>query len=309
MEFKDYYTIMGVSPNATQEEIKKAYRKLARKYHPDVSHATDAEAKFKELGEAHEVLKDPEKRAQYDALRQQGWRAGETFRASHAHTRRDSWQGGEKESVFSDFFESLFGQQPQRESRYRSYEEKARGEDMYYLLEVSLQDAYFGANRRMEIPITEFTAEGHLAQHRRTIDVKIPRGVTTGQQIRLRGQGAPGINNGPPGDLYLEIQLKLVEPYHVEGKDVSLFLPVTPWEAALGSKVKAPALGGDIEVKIPPNSQAGTKLRLKGKGLPGNPPGDQYIILQIVIPPATTDQAKALYQQMAEKIPFNPRKN
>ncbi len=311
MEFKDYYKIMGLSSEASQDDIKRTYRKLARKYHPDVSKEKDAEAKFKEVGEAYEVLKDAEKRSRYDALRQQGWRGGENFQAP-PNWQSNASQGSihpEDVGAFSDFFESIFGYQPRgHQGSTRGYRSRpTRGEDIYYVLEVSPKDSYAGGERTIEIPMTQMTDEGRVVQKNRTIKVKIPKGVVSGQQIRLRGQGGPGFHDGQAGDLYLEIRLHAEEPYQIEGKNITLYLPVSPWEAALGSKVKAPTLGGNIEIKIPPNSQTGTKLRLKGRGLPGKTPGDQYIVLQVVTPPATTPEAKELYEQMAEKIEFNPR--
>lgn len=312
MEFKDYYKIMGVSEGATAEEIKRAYRKLARKYHPDVSKEKDAEAKFKELGEAYEVLKDPEKKAKYDALRQQGFRSGEGFNVppnwqqQGAHAEQ---MGPEDLGGFSDFFSSIFGQQA-RPSGWRqagSRHASLRGEDVHYILDVTPEDSYQGATRRIEIPIVERTEEGRLLQKTRTIDVKIPKGVINGQQIRLKGQGGPGYRNGPAGDLYLEVRLSDKAPFHIENRDVMVYLPVSPWEAALGAKIKVPTLGGPLEVKIPPDSQTGQKLRLKGRGLPGQPAGDQYIVLQVLTPPVTNETARDLYQQMAEKVSFNPR--
>lgn len=306
MEFKDYYKIMGLEPNASAEDIKRTYRKLARKYHPDVSQEADAEEKFKAIGEAYEVLKDPEKRRAYDTLRTQGWQGGERF------TPPPNWQ--QEEFVysdggggFSDFFETLFGGRQRAGQWGRRSAGPMRGEDIYYRLEIDLHDAYHGATRTIEIPVTELS-QGHLVQRSKTINVKIPKGVTEGQQIRLKGQGSPGFDKGSPGDLYLEIQIKARAPFHLSGNDVTVYLPVSPWEAALGGKVKAPTLGGLIEVKIPENSQTGTKLRLRGKGLPGKQqPGDQFIILQVMTPPADTEIAKDLYKQMAEKISFNPR--
>ena len=314
MEFKDYYAIMGLTPEATPKDIKHAYHKLARKYHPDVSQEANAEEKFKGLGEAYEVLKDKEKRDKYDRLRQQGWKGGEQFsppphwqqRAQQSYQQR---MHPEEESAFSDFFESLFGgiyRSPGSHGRGFDSAVSRRGEDIYYILKIDLQDAYSGATKKIEIPINELI-DGRLVQKRRNINVKIPKGVIEGQQIRLKGQGGPGYNEGPSGDLYLEIRFNLIDPYHISGRDITLYLPVSPWEAALGFKVKAPTLGGPIEVKIPTNSQTGTKLRLKGRGLPGKQPGDQYIILQIVTPPANNELAKGLYQEMADKIPFNPR--
>jgi curved DNA-binding protein len=311
MEFKDYYQTMHLAPDATQAEVKRAYRKLARKYHPDVSQEKNAELKFKELGEAYEVLKDPEKRARYDALRQQGWKSGESFKTSPDWQQdfdRDKFNQGE-ESIFSDFFESLFGRQRGGQRYSSTFYQPSQGEDVYYILEVSLQDAYSGGTRTIQVPITQLTKEGRMIQSQRTINVKIPKGVVSGQQIRLRGQGKPGMGNAPAGDLYLTVQIKPTKPFAVEGRDVSIYLPVSPWEAALGAKVKTPSLGGTVELKIPPNSQTGTKLRLKGKGLPGETPGDQYVILQVVLPPVTSEEVRSIYQQMANKIAFNPREN
>lgn len=307
MEFKDYYTIMGLKPQATADEIKRAYRKLARKYHPDVSQEPNAEAKFKEVGEAYEVLKDPEKRRAYDSLRTSGWQRGEQF-TPPPNWNQEEFSSNGSGSDFSDFFETLFGARPGGgfAGRHR-HQAPARGEDIYYILDIDVQDAFSGATRTLEIPVTEVIA-GQIRPRTKTIKVKIPKGVEEGQQIRLKGQGSPGYQNGPTGDLYLEVRIKASDPYHLSGKDITVYLPVSPWEVALGAKVKAPTLGGLIEVKIPPNSQTGTKLRLKGKGLPTKgEAGDEYIILQVVTPPATTQEAKELYRQMSEKIPFNPR--
>lgn len=309
MEFKDYYKIMGLTATASQEEIKKAYRKLARKYHPDVSKEAQAEAKFKEVGEAYEVLKDPEKRSRYDALKQQGWRPGDDFTAPPNGQERGQRVHINPEDMgdFSDFFESMFGYQA-RDHGARHYQQRpSRGEDVYYILEIDPEDSYHGVSRHIEIPITQVRG-AHLVQTSKKINVKIPKGVINQQQIRLKGQGSPGIQHGPPGDLYLEIKLNTKDPFHIEGRDVTLVLPITPWEAALGAKIKVPTLGGPIEVKVPSNAQAGAKLRLKGRGLPGmDSAGDQYVVLQIVLPPTTDEAVKALYQQIAEQTSFNPR--
>jgi len=313
MEFKDYYQIMGLKPEATSDEIKRAYRKLARKYHPDVSKEADAESKFKELGEAYEVLKDPQKRAQYDGIRQQGWHAGQQYRPDGQGARKGPGFYTEEINpedlgAFSDFFTSIFGQQPGRGySPFAREAAASRGEDVHYSIDVRPEDSYHGTTRTIEFPVVEMTDTGQLVRKTRTLNVKIPKGVVNGQHIRLKGQGGPGYRKGPSGDLYLEIKMVDREPFHIDGRDVSVIFPVAPWEAALGAQVRVPTLGGPIEVKIPPNSQTGNKLRLKGRGLPGNPPGNQYIILQIVTPPAMSQTAKDLYQEMAEKIPFNPR--
>lgn len=308
MEFKDYYKVMNLSSNASQAEIKRAYRKLARKFHPDVSHEKNAEAKFKELGEAYEVLKDPKKRAQYDAVKQQGWQNNKGYQAP-PHSQHGFTSRMDESAGFSDFFETLFGQGANTRSQRGFHQPSARGEDVYYLLDITLEDSYAGASRKIQIPMNEITSMGEISQKLRTINVKIPKGIISGQQIRLKGQGGASLVKGQPGDLYLEIRIKSNKPYDVDGKNVTLYLPISPWEAALGAKVKTPSLGGLVEIKVPPNSQTGTKLRLKGRGLPGDPPGDQYIILQIVVPPVTSEIAKQLYEQMEKQIIFNPRES
>ncbi len=297
MEYKDYYKILGVSRDATQEEIKRAYRRLARKYHPDVSKAPDAEERFKEIAEAYEVLKDPEKRAAYDQLGTH--RPGEEFRPPPGWEERFGFGGA---GGFEDIFEALFGFGRPRERGFRM-----RGQDEHAKILITLEDAYRGATKTVQLQVPEMEPDGRIVTRTRTLQVRIPRGVTPGQQIRLPGQGAPGIGGGPHGDLYLEIDFQPHPLYRVEGKDIYLDLPITPWEAALGAKVKVPTLGGPVEVKIPPGARSGQKLRLRGRGLPGHPPGDQYVVLQIATPPATTEKARAFYRKMAQEMPFNPR--
>ncbi|RMD69392.1 MAG: J domain-containing protein [Gammaproteobacteria bacterium] len=299
MEYKDYYKILGVSRDATQEEIKRAYRKLARKYHPDVSKEPNAEERFKEIAEAYEVLKDPEKRAAYDQLGTH--RPGEEFRPPPGWEEQFGFGGAEG---FGDIFETLFGFGRPRE---RAGGFRMRGQDEHAKILISLEDAYHGATKTITLQVPEMEPNGRVVTRTRTLQVRIPRGITPGQQIRLPGQGAPGIGGGPHGDLYLEIDFQPHPLYRVEGKDIYLDLPITPWEAALGAKVKVPTLGGPVEVKIPPGARSGQKLRLKGRGLPGHPPGDQYVVLQIVTPPATTEKEKAFYRKMAQEMPFNPR--
>ncbi len=311
MEYQDYYKILGVSREATPEEIKKSYRKLARKYHPDVSKEENAEEKFKQAKEAYEVLKDPEKRKAYNAMGS-NWRQGQGF------TPPPGWEfqqrGGRSETFggggdFSDFFETLFGQFG-RGGAGRTYREfKQRGQDQHSKVTVTLEEAFHGGTRVLTLQEPAMDPQtGQVSYQTRTLRVKIPAGVTQGQQIRLHGQGAPGIGGGPNGDLYLEIQLQPHRFYTVEGKDIFLNLPVTPWEAALGGKIEVPTLGGDIALTIPPGSQTGQKLRLKGRGLAGTPAGDQYVLLKIYIPEPKNEQQKQLYRQMAEHMQFNPRK-
>jgi len=307
MEYKDYYAVLGVSRDATQDEIKRAYRKLARKFHPDVSKQADAEQKFKELGEANEVLKDPEKRAAYDQLgsnwnTQQGfqpppdWGTGFEFHGAPA--------GGEQRE-FSDFFESLFGHARQPSGGARGYH--MQGEDHHAKILIDLEDSFHGASRSISLQMPEVTADGHVVTRSRTLKVRIPKGIRQGQQIRLAAQGATGMGGGKAGDLYLEVEFKAHRHYRVEGADVYLELPLAPWEAALGASVKVPTPAGAIDLKIPANSHAGKKLRLKGRGIPAKTPGDLYIVVQINLPPADTDKARAAYQRMKEDLGFDAR--
>ncbi len=311
MEFKDYYKILGVEKNASQEEIKRAYRKLARKYHPDVSKEADAEEKFKEVQEAYEVLKDPEKRAAYDQLGAQ-WRAGQEFRPPPGWEQEFQFGGGgftgAEAHDFSEFFETLFGQPWGGGSRRGGF--RMRGEDIQATLPITLEEAYQGMRRSITLDVPELDpTTGRVVKRPRTLEVKIPKGVKEGQKIRLAGQGAPGIGGGPAGDLYLTLRFVPHPLFKPEGRDIYLELPVAPWEAALGAKVPVPTLGGKVELKIPPGSQSGRKLRLKGRGLPGNPPGDQYVVLRIETPAADTEEDRAFYRRMAEHFKgFDPRR-
>lgn len=309
MEFKDYYKILGLARDASQDEIKRAYRKLARKYHPDVSKEPDAEERFKEVGEAYEVLKDPEKRKAYDQFGA-NWKEGQDFRPppgwDQGYSFGGDFAGG---GDFSDFFESLFGQARGRGGAHRAGGFRSRGEDQVARISISLEDAYGGASHQISLNIPEVGPEGRLVAKARSLNVRIPKGVTEGQRIRLAGQGSPGLGGGPAGDLYLEISFRPHPYFHADRRDIFLDLPITPWEAALGETVTVPTLGGSVELRIPPGSQSGRKLRLKGRGLPGDPAGDQYVILKIVTPAATTEAAKALYERMAQELPMNPRAN
>jgi len=316
MDYKDYYAVMGVARDATQDDIKRAYRKLARKYHPDVSKEADAERRFKELGEAYEVLKDPEKRAAYDQLGS-SWRAGQEFRPPPDWDSGFEFSGGGYTDAdgggFSDFFESLFGRGGHVHAAGFGQRRRpaGRGEDHHSRVDVGLEDAFHGATLSLQLRVPEYDAHGRLSSHLRKLQVKIPRGVTSGRRIRLAGQGGAGYNGGPAGDLFLEIHLKPHHLYQVDGKDIFLTLPVTPWEAALGAKVQVPTLGGRVDLAIPAGARSGQKLRLKGRGLPvpGDAPGDQFVVLQIVTPPADSAAKKALYETMAREMPFNPRRH
>lgn len=311
MEFKDYYKIMGLERGASQDEIKRAYRKLARKYHPDVSKEADAEDRFKEIGEAYEVLKDPEKRAAYDQLGA-NWKAGQEFHPPPNWDSGFEFSGGGYTAGgfggFSDFFEELFGRQAGggQYSAYRSHV-SARGEDHHAKVEVDIEDAFNGATRSIQLQSPELDAHGQLHLKQRTLKVKIPKGIKDGQQIRLAGQGTPGVGQGARGDLYLEIHFKPHPLYRVEGRDLFVQLPITPWESALGATVKAPTPGGNVDLKIPAGSNSGGKLRLKGRGIPGTPPGDIYVTLSVVAPAAKNAEDKQLYEEMARRMAFNPR--
>lgn len=312
MEFKDYYQIMGVPRDASQEAIKRAYRKLARQYHPDVSKEAKAEDKFKELGEAYEVLKDPEKRAAYNRIAT-GHHHGERFSPPPDWDFGFDFGGGGftggDAAGFSDFFESLFGRSAGRGAR------EGRGgwggptmpEDRRAAIHISLEDAYAGGIQTIALETPELDPHGRVALRSRTLKVRIPRGVREGQRIRLAGQGGAGPRGGGAADLYLEVHFKPHRLFRPEGGDIYLDLPVAPWEAALGKKVTVPTLAGKVGLTLPPNSQTGHKLRLKGRGLPGEPPGDQYAVLRIVTPAPTTPEAEALYKRMAELMPMNPR--
>ncbi|HEX4151024.1 MAG TPA: DnaJ C-terminal domain-containing protein [Steroidobacteraceae bacterium] len=320
MEFKDYYQVMGVARDATDAQIKQAYRKLARKYHPDVSKEPDAEARFKEVGEAYEVLRSPEKRAAYDRLGT-GPRPGEDFRpppdfGSGFEFSGASGMGGQG-ADYSDFFESLFGHARAGANRSRTRDfDAGRGEDHHAKIMLDLDASLAGGARAFTLRVPEIDAEGHLTMRERVLNVQVPKGILPGQTIRLAGQGAalhPAEGGksgaGAAGDLYIEVEFLPHPLYRIVGRDLYLDLPVTPWEAALGATVKTPTPGGPVELKIPAGSHAGSKLRLKGRGMPSSPPGDLYAVLQIALPPASDDKAKAAYRAMAAAMPFNPRAN
>ena len=322
MEYKDYYQILGVPRTATQDEIKQAYRKLARKYHPDVSKHTDAEERFKELGEANEVLKDPEKRAAYDQMGNQ-WKNGQQFQPP------PNWNAGfefsgrgadDGQSAFgdqfgggfghSDFFEALFGQQARQA---RQHAAPAQGEDHHAKVLIDLEDSYRGAKRSISLRTPTVDAQGHVVMADRTLDVSIPKGIRAGQHLRLAGQGGQGARSGAAGDLFIEIEFKPHALFRVDDRDVYLTLPLAPWEAALGATVTVPTPEGQVSLTIPPHSSAGKKLRLKGKGIPSSsansPAGDEYVVLEITLPAANSDKEKEAYRAMAAAFDFNPRRH
>lgn len=307
MKFKDYYETCGVQRGATDEEIKRAYRKLARKYHPDVSKEPDAEARFKELGEAYAVLKDPEKRAAYDQVGSQ-WTSGQDFQPPPGWGAGFEFSGrGADDGLgmdHSDFFEALFGRQARGKQRPGMH---GRGEDHHAKVLIDLADAYHGAQRSISLRMPALDAQGHVVMQERKLDVSIPRGVRAGQHLRLAGQGAPGHGEGPPGDLYLEIVFNPDPQFRVDGRDVFIDLPLAPWEAALGCSLTLPTPEGSVQLTVPAGSAAGRQLRLKGKGIPGKLPGDLYAVLGIVLPPAVSDSDKDAYRTMAMSFDFNAR--
>jgi len=307
MKFTDYYQVLGVDRDATAAEIKTAYRKLARKYHPDVSKETGSEDRFKEIGEAYEVLKDTEKRAAYDQLGS-NWKQGQDFRPPPDWDAGFEFsQGGPgNQGGFSDFFESIFGRaQPGFDSRGREFH--SRGQDHHARVLIELEDAYTGATREITLHAPEIDANGRVKTRERSLKVKIPKGVREGQHIRLAGQGMPGIGDGPSGDLYLQIGFHSHNLYRVDGRDVYLELPIAPWEAALGATIKLPTPSGQVSLNIPEASQSGGKLRLKGRGIPGKAAGDLFVVLKVILPEAKTELARQLYQQMQSQLDFNPR--
>lgn len=320
MEYRDYYKILGVARAATAEEIKKSYRRLARKYHPDVSKEKDAEQKFKEVQEAYEVLKDPEKRAAYDQLGSD-WKSGQQFRPPPDWASGFEFSGGGgaggrargtggahvfEEEGFSDFFSSLFGGASPFSGSGRRQQQAGR--DHHARIEIDLEEAFGGGTRTLDLKRPELKSDGTLEVRSHTVRVTIPAGVSDGQLIRLAGQGEVAPGAGRAGDLYLEVHVRPHRFFQLEGRDVTLTLPLAPWEAALGASVTVPTLGGAVEMQVPAGAQSGQKLRLRGRGLPGNPAGDEYVQLKIVLPPADSPAARALYEQMRAQLGgFDPR--
>ena len=302
MEFKDYYDILGVKPAATEAEIKTAYRKLARKYHPDKNKEAGAEEKFKAINEANEVLGDKEKRAAYDQLRAGGYRGGDQFRPPPDWAQQHGGGGFQFRDMgdddiggFSDFFESLFG----RGGGGRAPRGPMRGRDVRAGVTIDLHTAYTGGKQRLSL---------RDAHGDRTLEVNIPAGILPGRVIRLAGQGESGMQGGPSGDLLLEVQVRDDSHFKLDGSDVQVEVAIAPWEAALGAKVPVPTLGGNVELRIPAGSRSGRKLRLKGRGMPGRAPGDQIVTLTIQTPTADDEKSRAAYEAFEKAFKeFDPR--
>ncbi|MGF6697336.1 curved DNA-binding protein [Paraburkholderia sp. MM5496-R1] len=310
MKYRDYYEILGLERSASPEDVKRSYRKLARKYHPDVSKHDDAEDRFKELGEAYEVLKDPEKRAAYDRMGDK-WRDGQDFQPPPNWDEGFEFRGAGSQpgaqTDFHEFFESMFGGARGAHAHAGPRAFNVRGEDHHAKVLIDLEDAYRGAQRSISLQVPVIDAQGHVALESRTLDISIPKGIRAGQHLRLGGQGGAGATPADAGDLYLEIGFREHPRFRVDGRDVSLELPVAPWEAALGAKIAVPTPDGMVEMTIPRGSAGGRRLRLRGKGIPANPPGDLYVILNIVLPPADSETAKAAYESMQRAFNFDPR--
>lgn len=312
MDFKDYYAVLGVSESASPEEIKKSYRKLARKYHPDVSKEDNADEKFKDLGEAYEVLKDPEKRAEYDQLRKYGAQSDGSFQPPPGWQSASGFGGGGYTDAdsrqFSDFFEQMFGGGQGAGAGGFRQNMRMRGEDVHARLALFLEEVFNGSEKQVSFAVHEADEQGRVVARQKTLKVKIPAGMREGQHLRLKGQGSPGYGGAAAGDLLVEIELAPHPLFSVEGHDVVVTVPVAPWEAALGATVTVPTVGSKVNVKVPKGTSSGRKLRLKGKGLPGKHPGDQIVILQIAIPEQHSAEAEKLYEQLAEaEKAFNPR--
>ena len=311
MEFEDYYKVLGVERTASDEEIKKAFRRLARKHHPDINKAPEASARMQELNEANEVLRDKEKRAAYDRVGQ-GAQSGQPFQPPPGWDSGFEFSGSPDQfgdgADHSAFFEALFGAARRGRPGQGNEQFRApRGQDHHAKIMVPLEDAFHGATRQITLHSPALDAAGNVSLHERTLQVSIPKGIRARQQVRLAGQGSAGFGDGPPGDLYLEVEFAPHARWRVDGRDVYFTLRVAPWEAALGAAVNVPTPDGTVEMNVPAGSQNGRKLRLRGRGIPGSPAGNFYVLLELVLPPADDDKARAAYRQMARDLAFDPR--
>jgi curved DNA-binding protein len=310
MDFKDYYKILGVEPTADDKAIKTAYRKLARKYHPDVSKERDAEEKFKEANEAYEALSSPEKRAEYDELRKYG-QHGRPFQGPPGWESRSS--GGFEGGDFSDFFSSIFGARGGNGNPFGRGQQRSsgrRGQDVEMELAIFLEETLSAESKQISFQVPQHNANGQRTGFTtKTLNVKIPAGVSDGEKIRLKGQGAPGIGGGANGDLFLTIRMAPHPLFDVEGHDLIITVPLAPWEAALGTKVAMPTLTGKVNLTIRPDSQNGQRLRIKGMGLSNKQGqrGDLYAQLKVVMPSQSDAAARELWSKLSEQAAFNPR--
>jgi curved DNA-binding protein len=308
MANRDFYSALGVKRDASDDEIRKVYRRLARKFHPDVNKEPGSEERFKEISEAYAVLSDPKKRAAYDKYGDM-WKHADELDAAAENRSRSYTQYNHMEDLGS-IFEELF-----RQGGARGFSTASRaagpfpipGIDQHTQIEITLEEAFRGSSRTIRFTYADPQPTGQRADRSEEITVKIPAGVTNGQVLRLAGKGGPGSGNAPNGDLYIELKIAPHKVFEVNGKDIYLSLPITPWEAALGATVEVPVLAGKVEMKIRAGAQGGSTLRLKGKGLPGRPPGDQYVVLKIVTPKVNTAEQREMYQKMAKAFSFDAR--
>ena len=312
MKFKDYYAVLGISPDADDKAVKVAYKKLAREFHPDVSKHPQAEEKFKEIGEAYEVIHNKEERAKYDELRRH-----QQSRARHQQANQGAGNGASQgyyqqqsdpqtDQEFSDFINSMFGGARGGFQQGRTREQK--GQDVEIEFPVFLEETLVDTVKPIEFMLPQRDSSGRVTELKKSLKVKIPAGVINGERIRLKGQGAPGAANGPNGDVYLQIRLVPHPLFDVEDHNLSIVVPLAPWEAALGTKINLPTLSGKIQLTIPANSQSGQRLRVKGKGLVSKKSkGDLFAVIKIVNPTSSDDASKKLWADLAEIAKFNPR--
>ncbi len=314
MKYKDYYATLGLARDASADDVKKAYRRLAKKYHPDVSKEKDAEERFKEVNEAYQTLSDAEKRSAYDQLGR--YRPGEDIRPPPGWGQQFRFEQGDLDGFvdLSELFEHLgaagFGRSAGRGGRAGGGRGFAmRGQDYEVTAHLALEEVFRGAELDLDLSAPEMTPEGEIRRVPKTIHVRVPKGATDGQRLRVPGKGGPGAGSGPAGDLYLNIVLRPHPLYKVQEHDLSLDLPIAPWEAVLGTGVEVPTLDGRVKVSVRPGSRAGQKLRLAGKGLPKpkGGAGDLYCVLQIAMPTVVSDREKALYEELGQLATFNPR--
>ena len=307
MKYSDYYATLGVERGATQEEIKRAYRRLAQKYHPDVSKEPEAEERFKQIAEAYATLKDPEKRSAYDAL---GTRPqGEEFRPPPEWTRE---HGGNQQFSFDDVdFADLFTRFGARGGNPYGEHAAMPGQDFEVPVEISIDDAFRGTTLELQLSMPEHDASGRLHRVPHNVKARIPPGAVDGQRLRLPGKGSKGLNGGRQGDLYLDITLKPHRLYRATGHDLFVDLPLAPWEAALGAAVEVPTPAGAVSLKVPAGTSSGQKLRLSGRGLPKprGGAGDLYAVAQIVVPPQVTERERELFASLKEASTFDPRRH
>jgi curved DNA-binding protein len=319
VQFKDYYDILGVQRNATKEDIQRSYRKLARKYHPDINRDAGAEDKFKEINEAYEVLKDPQKRIRYDQLGT-GWRHGQEFRPPPGWEFQFDFgpeaQGGQQAFFwssgtegFSDFFETLFGRgSPPEGQGHRTFFRQRHGTDQEAVLRLTLEEAFRGGAKNITLQSRSLAADGSLSTREKRYEVKIPPGILPGQKIRLTGQGAQDSEGGPRGDLYLKVEIEPHPRFRIEGRNLLTELAIAPWEAALGMELKIQTFE-TVSIRVPPGTQGCQKLRLKGKGMPNakGQAGDLYVVIKIRIPKTLSPQERKLFSELSKVSSFDPR--